>query len=91
VRELTVEGLPAVIPERIEIDVSDMEIGDTKTLADLVPPPGITILGEPDDVVVLVSATRGAREEEGVEGEEEGEAGPGEGEERPAGEGDEEA
>ncbi len=34
-REVEVEGLPLEIPDHIEIDVSDLKMGETKTLADL--------------------------------------------------------
>ena len=77
VRELLVEGLPTLIPERIEIDVSEMEIGDSRTVADLTPPAGVSVLGDPELTVITVSATRAARSEGAAEGEgaEEGEGG----------------
>ena len=36
-REIQVEALPLEVPERIELDVSAMEIGDTLRLSDLPP------------------------------------------------------
>jgi large subunit ribosomal protein L25 len=72
-REITVEALPMEIPERIELDVSDMEMGDTKRLADLTPPEGVTLLDDPEETV-LATVTMPTRivepEEEVVEGEE---------------------
>ena len=37
-REVTVEALPTEIPERIDVDVSEMVIGDTMTLETVTPP-----------------------------------------------------
>lgn len=83
-REINVEALPMEIPDRIELDVSKMAIGDTLRLADLDPRAGVTYLDDPDDTVL---ATVGAptimvepepEEEELLEGEElpEGEEAP---------------
>ena len=38
-REVTVEALPTEIPEQITVDVSEMEIGDTISLATVIRPP----------------------------------------------------
>ncbi|MBE9181290.1 50S ribosomal protein L25/general stress protein Ctc [Oculatella sp. LEGE 06141] len=54
--ELEVECAPENIPEAIEIDVSDMKIGDAIHVHELVLPKGVTALGEPDRVVVSVLA-----------------------------------
>lgn len=51
-RELTIEALPAEIPEAITHDVSAMEINDTITLADVTAPAGVTLLDDLDDTVV---------------------------------------
>src|SRR5207247_11229307 len=79
------------IPERLELDVSGMAIGDTLRLADLPAHEGVTYLDDPEETVL---ATVGAptqivepepEEEELEEGElPEGEEGPG-GEEAPGG------
>jgi large subunit ribosomal protein L25 len=84
-REITVEALPMEVPERLELDVSGMAIGDTLRLADLPPREGVTYLDDPDETVlanvtpptVVVEPEVEEEEEaaEGVEGEEpEGEA-----------------
>jgi large subunit ribosomal protein L25 len=57
-RELTVEALPTSIPDTLEHDVSAMVIGDTLALEALVPPEGVTIIGEPDTVIATLSAPR---------------------------------
>jgi large subunit ribosomal protein L25 len=85
VREITVEALPLEVPERIELDVSGMEMGDTLRLADLPPREGIAYLDDAE--IVLATVTMPTRivepEPEEVEELEEGEL-P-EGEEAPEG------
>jgi large subunit ribosomal protein L25 len=71
-REVEVEALPTSIPETIEIDASNVQIGDTVYVASITPPEGVTLVGEGLDEVVLysVSAPRLVTEaEEGVETE----------------------
>ncbi|HEY7961268.1 MAG TPA: 50S ribosomal protein L25 [Solirubrobacteraceae bacterium] len=58
VRELDIEALPTSIPEAIVHDVSEMQIGDTLTLAALTPPPGVTLLGEVEETVATLTAPR---------------------------------
>ncbi len=66
-REVNVEALPTDIPESIELDVSELVIGDTVLLSAASPPADVTILDDPDAVVVTVLAPR--LQEEGAEGE----------------------
>ena len=78
--ELQVECLPTDVPEAIEADVSDLEIGSGLRVSDLVPPAGATVLTNPDESVVAVTQPQMAveLEEEAAEGEEaEGEAAEG--------------
>jgi len=56
-REINVEALPLEIPDRLELDVSGMEIGDSLRLADLPPREGVTYLDDPEETVL---ATVGA-------------------------------
>ncbi|MFC1570035.1 50S ribosomal protein L25, partial [bacterium] len=82
-REVEVEGLPLDIPEHIEIDVSEMEIGDVKTLEDVVTEEKyrlVTDLSHPVAIVAHAKVAKVLEEEEG-EGEEgeEGEEGAEEG------------
>lgn len=68
--ELQVQCAPDSIPELIEVDVSQMEIGDTLYVHQLVLPSGITVLGDPERVVVSALAPRvTAEEEEAMEAE----------------------
>jgi large subunit ribosomal protein L25 len=53
-REVNIEALPNEIPERLELDVSQMQINDTLFLSSVTAPAGVTIL---DDVDETVAAT----------------------------------
>lgn len=81
---IRVECLPTDIPERFEVDLSGLEEVDAAIrVADLAPIPNVTILLEPDEMIVKVAPRRLIVEEEPVvaEGEEaavEGEAAEGE-------------
>jgi large subunit ribosomal protein L25 len=84
-REITVEALPMEIPEHIDLDVSEMAIGDTLRIADLPSRDGVTLLDDPE--IVLATVTMPTRVEEPEEVLEEGEEVEGlpEGEEAPEG------
>jgi large subunit ribosomal protein L25 len=69
--EIEVECLPTSIPERIEIIVEELKIGDAVHIQEVTPPEGVKILGDPEDVVVTVTPPQAEEEEEAVEGEEE--------------------
>jgi large subunit ribosomal protein L25 len=58
VRELLVEALPTEIPDSIQHDILEMEIGDTLTLGQITAPGGVTIIGEPDTLIATISAPR---------------------------------
>jgi large subunit ribosomal protein L25 len=67
-REVNVEALPLEIPERIEVDISAMEMGDTLRLADVPEPEGVKFLDDPDETV-LATVTLPTREVEPEEPE----------------------
>ena len=86
-REINVEALPLEVPERIEVDISEMQMGDTLRLADIPVPEGVTFLDDPEETV-LATVTMPTRVEEPEEVLEEGEEAELEGvaeEERPEG------
>lgn len=70
-RYLEVECLPANLPENIEVDVSDLGLGDKITVEDLPEIPGVEVLSSPDTVLVSLVAIRMTEEEEPTEEEEE--------------------
>jgi len=100
-REVRVEALPMEMPDRLELDISAMEIGDTLRLSDLPAREGVTFLDDPETVLANVTVptrveepepeeVEGEEGEEGVEGEvaegEEGAEGAGEASAEPEGE-----
>jgi large subunit ribosomal protein L25 len=50
-----IEVLPLEVPESIELDVSDMQIGDVKRVEDLTAPQGVEILEDPEATIVTVT------------------------------------
>jgi large subunit ribosomal protein L25 len=62
-REINVEALPMEIPERLELDVSGMEMNATLRLADLPAREGVTYLDDPEETV-LATVTMPTRVEE---------------------------
>jgi len=83
-REVEIEALPTDIPERIVVDVSALEIGQTLTLAEITVPADVTLVHEhPEEVTVASVVLPTKVEEPEVEEEtelvgEEGEAAEGE-------------
>jgi large subunit ribosomal protein L25 len=75
---IVVTGKPADIPGHIAVDVSDLEIGQTITVAELDLPAGLITDVDPEETVATAKITSLAlaEEEEGEEGEE-GEAAEG--------------
>jgi large subunit ribosomal protein L25 len=57
-RELTIEALPAEIPDSVQHDVSELHVGDTVTLDALAAPPSVKFVDDPETVIVTVSAPR---------------------------------
>lgn len=70
--EVNVEALPLEIPQHLEADVSELGIGDTLRLSEVVVPDGVTLLDDPEEVVI--ASVQLAREEELEETEEGAEA-----------------
>jgi large subunit ribosomal protein L25 len=74
-REIRVEALPLEVPDKLELDVSAMEIGDTLRLSDLPAREGVTYLDDPETVLATVTVPTKVEEpepeevEEGEEGE----------------------
>jgi large subunit ribosomal protein L25 len=93
---LIIQAKPDAIPGHLSVDVSELEIGHTITVADVVLPEGVTTEVDLDETVVTAKLTSLALAEEeeaegeGEEGEEgaEGEAGEGEAGETAGGDAD---
>ena len=74
-REINVEALPMEVPDRLELDVSGTEIGDTLRLSDLRAPEGVKLLDDPETVLATVTLPTKIVEPEPEELEEELEEG----------------
>ncbi len=74
-REIEIEVLPRELPEKIELDISDLDIEQHVTVGDLVGllPKSARLLDDPSRVVVTIEAPRGSKGDGGEEG---GEAEP---------------
>jgi len=57
-RELEIECLPTDIPDKIDVDVSNLELGKHLRVSDLQVPEKLTMLSEPDVVIAHVVAPR---------------------------------
>jgi large subunit ribosomal protein L25 len=70
-REINVEALPLEVPERIEVDVTAMQMGDTLRLADVTEPEGVKFLDDPEETVIATVTVPTQIVEPEVEEEEE--------------------
>ena len=73
--EITVECLPDKIPEKIELDLEGLTIGDTRYVSDLEVEENITILNDDAEVIFSILAPKLKEEDEELEEGEEGEEG----------------
>ena len=62
ITELQVQCAPGDIPESIDVDVSNLEIGDSLHVRDLILPQGITPMLEPETTIVIVGGYAGGQE-----------------------------
>jgi large subunit ribosomal protein L25 len=69
-REINVEALPMEVPDRFEVDISALLIGDSLRVSDIRPPEGVTILDDPEAVVLNVTPPTKIEEPEPEEEEE---------------------
>ena len=85
---ISITALPTSIPSSIDIDISELNVGDNVTATDINLPEGVTLTSEDDEsILVTITIPRAAVEEEEALGEDfEGEDG-----EEEAGEGDQES
>jgi large subunit ribosomal protein L25 len=75
-RELEIEVDPSDIPDHVELDVTNMVIGDSLHVSDIKLPAGVKVLDDPETSVAVLAAPRAVIEEtpavEAVEGATEG-------------------
>jgi large subunit ribosomal protein L25 len=63
-RELNIEALPTAIPESIEHELGELNIGDTLALEAIAVPEGVILLDDPATTVAAISAPRLQTDEE---------------------------
>lgn len=61
-RELTISVDPANIPNHIDVDISELELGGSIHVSELTVPAGVTVLDEPGAAVVVIATPRAAIE-----------------------------
>ncbi|MGQ0572158.1 MAG: 50S ribosomal protein L25 [Armatimonadota bacterium] len=57
-REVLVECLPTQVPDRFDLDVTELVVGRSMHASDLAIPDGVKLLTQPDEVIVTVVAPR---------------------------------
>lgn len=65
--EVEIRCVPAKIPEALELDISELGIGDSITVAQLTPPEGVEILTDPESTILSVVPPSVHRVEEEAE------------------------
>ena len=53
--EVEVESLPKDLPERLQVHIENLDVGQSVRVSDLAAPDGVRILNSPDQVVALVA------------------------------------
>lgn len=61
--EVTVECLPTAMPERLQMDISSLEISDSARVGELELPEGVKLVTPAEDVVLLVAPPQAVEEE----------------------------
>ncbi len=61
-RELTISVDPANMPNHIDIDVNDLELGDSIHVSDVKIPEGVEVLDDPGAAVVVIATPRATAE-----------------------------
>lgn len=56
--ELDVECLALDVPPHLELDISEMQIGDSKHVSDLTAPKGVAIITDPERAVIAIHPPR---------------------------------
>jgi len=74
-REVKVSCLPLDLPDHIDVNVTDLEIGDSVKIRDLKVAEGVTLLDRPDTSVASVAIIKVAKVEEAAKEEAAAEAG----------------
>ncbi len=68
-RTVKISCLPLAIPRDIQIDVSDLGLGDVVHIADITPPEGVRLMDDPKTTLMTIVVSRAEEEEEEKEEE----------------------
>jgi len=60
--EVEIECLPTNIPDKIEVDITNLKIGSTLSMKDVLPPEGVKILGDPESIIFNVEHVKTVEE-----------------------------
>lgn len=63
-REITVECLPTAIPEHFEVNAENLEIGESFKAGQLTLPAGVSLVTDPETMIVAITQPRAAVEAE---------------------------
>jgi len=69
--EVEVECLPTEVPDHLQADIAAIAVGEHLSVSDLKPRPGVTVLTDPDDIILTILAPRLLEELEEAPAEEE--------------------
>ena len=63
--ELTIECLPSNIPDKIYVDISNLDVGDVLHVKDIKVPEGVKVINDPEETVltIVAEAVEGVEEE----------------------------
>lgn len=67
-RELEVTCLPGAIPAHFDLDVTELQVGQHVEAKDLAMPEGVTLLDEPERVIVLIASQKAEEEKTDEDG-----------------------
>ncbi|HWD08980.1 MAG TPA: 50S ribosomal protein L25 [Actinomycetota bacterium] len=65
--QLKVEALPADIPAHVEVDITDLGVGEHLRVSDVTPPPGVEIHDDPDEIILSIIEPQAMRAAEAGE------------------------
>ena len=66
---ITVSTLPSTIPASLDLDISELNVGENATVLDVKLPEGVELATEDDDsILVTITLPRAAIEEEEIDG-----------------------
>jgi large subunit ribosomal protein L25 len=66
VHEVEIECEALAIPDKLELNINDLKIGDSFSASDIKLPPGVTLISDPDAVIVHCVEARAEEEEAGA-------------------------